>query len=93
MVPGEENDKILKRAFYFIDGIESGLSSPAAHYLFVGFKTEIGKTLKHRSVNDANWTELIDPDTSIDARLDRVRKQTKSIQSSRMEVARLRRKM
>jgi hypothetical protein len=97
MVTDEEVTQILRRAFqYIVALVEFNLiitRFQITHYLFNGFKTELGKTFKNNLMNEANWEELIEPDPSLQERLQIVKLRIDGVQSSLMEVERLQRKL
>jgi hypothetical protein len=97
MVTPEEKDQILRRSFeYIVALIEFNLVTlkfQLNHYLYMGFKEELGKTLKNRIMNEADWAKLIEPDPSLSDRLDLVNEQIVGVVDSLQEVERLQRRM
>ena len=97
MVTDEEVTHILRRSFeYIVALVEFNLiitRFQITHYLFTGFKTELGKTFKNNLTNEAKWEELIEPDLSIQERLQNIKVRIDGVQSSLMEVERLQRKL
>jgi hypothetical protein len=97
MVTDEEVDHVLRRSFeYIVALVEFNLvitRFQITHFLYTGFKTEFGKTFKNNLMNEANWDELIEPDPSLQDRLNVVRNRIEGVQSSLMEVERLQRKL
>lgn len=97
MVTDEEVTHILRRSFeYIVALVEFNLiitRFQITHYLFTGFKMELGKTFKNNLMNEANWEELIEPDPSLKERLELVKIRIEGVQSSLLEVERLQRKL
>lgn len=97
MINDEEATYILRRSFeYIVALVEFNLiitRFQITHYLFTGFKTELGKTFRNNLMNEANWDELIEPDPSLQERLETVQTRIEGVQSSLMEVERLQRKL
>lgn len=97
MVTDEEIKQIIRRSFEYIVALMEfnlvNLRFQLNHYLFQGFKTELGKTFKNKLMNEANWAELIEPDPDLAGRLDVVKGKIEGVLSSLMEVERLQRKL
>jgi hypothetical protein len=97
MVTDDEIHQILRRSFeYIVALVEFNLvitRFQITHFLFQGFKTELGKTFKNKLMNEANWDELIEPDPTLTYRLDVVKNRISAVESSLFEVERLQRKL
>jgi hypothetical protein len=97
MVTDDEIHQILRTSFeYIVALVEFNLvitRFQVTHFLFQGFKTDLGKTFKNKLMNEANWAELIEPDPTLQGRLNDVMKQIEAVQGSLFEVERLQRKL
>jgi hypothetical protein len=97
MVTSEEKDQILRRSFeYIVALIEFNLVTlkfQLNHYLYMGFKEELGKTFKNRLMNEADWEKLTEPDPSLLDRRDILKEQIIGVVDSLQEVERLQRRM
>ena len=95
MVTDEEVNHILRRSFeYIVALVEFNLITTRfqiTHYLFNGFKTELGKTFKNNLINETKWKDLIKVDPSIQQGLQYIEMRIDGVQSSLTEVERLQR--
>ncbi|VEU40799.1 unnamed protein product [Pseudo-nitzschia multistriata] len=94
MITKEETEMILQRSFEYIVGLmEFNLivfRFQLNYHLFEGFKKAIKETLLTK-VNDADWDELVRPDSTIGERLEIVEKQRQGLQKSLDMVLRMQR--
>lgn len=97
MITDDEIDYILRRALeYIVALVEFNvfvMKCQITHYLFLGFKQELGKTFKNKILNEADWGTLIEPDPLLKQRFDEVKSKIEGVQSSLIEVERLQRKL
>ena len=97
MVTSEEKDQILRRAFeYIVALIEFNLVTlkfQLNHYLYMGFREELGKTFRNRLMNEADWAKLVEPDPSLSDQLDVLKGKIVGVVDSLQEVERLQRRM
>jgi len=96
MVTGEEEDKILRRAFEYIVALMEfnlvTLKFQLNHYLFIGFKKELSKTFRNKLTEETDWADLVKPDPHLAKRLDEVKKRIIGVKASLEEVERLQRR-
>lgn len=97
MVTEDEKELILSRAFEYIFAVMEliliNLDFQVHCYLVEGFKTELGKTFKNRLTNDADWEKLVEPDSTLQDRINVVQDKISSLVSSLQEVERLQRRL
>lgn len=97
MVTDEETDKIIQRSFEYIVALMEfnlvTLNFQLNHYLYEGFKTELSKSFQTKLINDANWNELVEPDSNIEKNLEDVKGKIEGLSESLREVELMQRKM
>ena len=97
MITAEESEKILRRAFEYIVALMEfnlvTLKFQMNHYLYEGFKKELGRSFKSKLVNDADWDKLVERDPSVSARLGQLKGQITSLKESLQEVNRMQQRM
>jgi hypothetical protein len=97
MITDDEIDYILRRSLEYIMALVEFnvfvMKCQITHYLFLGFKEELGRTFKNKILNEADWGSLIEADPLLKQRFEEVASKIEGVQSSLIEVERLQRKL